>query len=154
MLIVCDIDMTLADARKRLQKAGKMPHRERKATFQRWLDTLQADSALLNDAPIRSMLLLVKQLGPKNKIIYLTGRSSHYRIVTEQWLKRSRAPKGPLVMRAENDWRSARDYKESAIKKLKLGGREGELIAIDDDSEGDCSSMYTKHGFVHMKVII
>lgn len=147
--------MTIADARPRLRKAGKMPHRGKKAHFQRWLDRLQSDESLLADEDVFIMWLVLNSLS-KGKgfidIVYLTGRCETYRKVTEEWLKREVYPEGRLIMRKKTDWRSARGYKEAEVKKLVK--KYGTGVVFDDDSEGDCSSMYTKHGLVHLKVFL
>lgn len=157
MLIIVDIDLTLADARERIARAGKMPLRTKKAHFQKWLDSLQSAEDLLGDEPLTPLVNLIETLEATRgyKVVYLTGRSEIYRDTTQTWLRnKTFLPPGPLFMRKRGDWRSARDYKEARLLEIQdlLGLKGG--IAIDDDSEGDCSAMYIKHGFVHLKVII
>lgn len=154
MLIVVDIDMTLADARPRLEKAGKMPHRDDRASFQQWLDTLQPEGSLLSDPTIPELLDLIKDVEDCNLIVFLTGRSDIHRKETQAWLNEQEFT-GPLYMRAQDDWRSAKEFKRSSLKRIKeLYGWIPGHIAIDDDSEGDCSAMYLEEGFVHLKVFI
>jgi hypothetical protein len=151
MLVIVDIDLTIADARPRLEKAGKMPHRTH-PHFQRWLDTLQPKGALEKDPPIPVMCDLVAFLAYPANIVYLTGRDSQYKDETENWLDFHCLPKGDLYMRPHGNKQSAKAYKETIVKKLKK--KYGIGIAIDDDIEGDCGEMYRKHGFVHLKVLL
>lgn len=154
MLVLVDIDLTIADARERLEKAGLMPHRDEKAHFQRWLDTLQSDENLLQDKVIYPVKHVIEALNDFCTIVYLTGRSEMYREATQKWLDKNSMPFGPLHMRGKDDWRSARDYKQSVVEELKRLYEIDGGVAIDDDSEGDCGSMYQEQGFVHLKVFL
>lgn len=154
MLVVCDLDFTLADATDRLKLAGKMPNRSNRPAFQAWLDRLQTDEALLNDKANRYLKWVLRglaQFPTAFNIVYLTSRGERYREVTVKWLKANKFPEGPLMMRKTNDWRTAKGHKEQAITRLKSIYGTGGLV-FDDDSEGDCSQMYIKHGFVHLEV--
>ena len=151
MLVIVDIDLTLADARPRLEKAGKMPHRTH-PHFQKWLDTLQPIGALEKDPAIDTMCDLIAFLAYPTNIVYLTGRDEKYKEETTNWLDFNCLPVGELYMRPHGNKQSAKVYKEKVVKSLKA--RYGTGVAIDDDIEGDCSEMYRKHGFVHLKVLL
>lgn len=157
MLLVLDIDGTLADIRPRLKKAGKMPSRKNKKEMQKWIDKLQPVKALSKDRPIRPMQELANsirgQMSPVT-LVYLTGRSEKYRRVTEEWLQKHGFFPGPLIMRGNNDWRPARLYKEGEMKKIaEQFDSSHNVIIIDDDYDGDCSEMYRKNGWLHLKVL-
>ena len=56
-------------------------------------------------------------------------------------------------MRGSNDRRSAVEYKEASM--LDLVKRHGamDVVVFDDDFEGDCAPMYTRNGWLHLKVM-
>jgi len=155
-LLVCDIDLTLADARQRAAKAGISPHRSNRKAFQRWLDRIQNTLTLAQDVPIGPLVSLVQVYVRKTKarVVYLTGRAEKYRKVTEFWLKKHRLPTGSLHMRGNRDWRSAAGYKKTIMLKLLRGLDASAVLVLDDDSDGDCSAMYTELGCVHLKVCL
>lgn len=157
LLLVIDIDGTMADLRSRSKRAGNMPPREKKHLFQMWLDRLQTTAHLLADPPISQVVELVRNMAKVKGVtaLYLTGRSEKYRWATEKWLKKVKAPMLPLYMREVNDWRNAKSYKKEAMKRLikkhKVSPRQ--VLVIDDDGDGDCSAMYLRLGVVHLKVV-
>lgn len=112
LLVVLDLDGTVANFKLRMQKAGDNPGRRNKQKFQQWLDRLQGGSLLLQDEPIVETHILANLLKNKAKLCYLTGRSERNRAVTEKWLELHKFPDVPLYMRANDDYRTARDYKE------------------------------------------
>lgn len=155
MLIIVDIDGTLACLKERY-KAYPKPNHDDKAAFQQWVDKVQDGVAMLNDKPIGGMLLLVKALKQQgHSIFYLTGRSEKYRKITRCWLKEEGFPEQELIMRADNDWSKPFKYKEVHVKRLVLQyADKGEgWLAIDDDFDGCCSEMYRKLGGTHLKVM-
>lgn len=152
MLIICDIDGTLACLKARYAIAPE-PKRGDKKAFQKWLDKIQSDEMLLADRPINCMWDLLYDLdATKHEIIYLTGRSEKYRKTTQYWLDMHEFPSGKLVMRANNDWRPPAAYKEAKLKKV-IGIPKEPWLAIDDDYSNDCSEMYRRLGATHLKVM-
>lgn len=150
MLIICDIDGTLADLGPRLKIAGKEPKRGSRRRFQLWLDRLQSEKLLMQDKPIKAVVYFLNK--SDQRIIYLTGRSEKYRKVTKRWLRKIKVPVGPLIMRNDDDWRTAAGYKEEALQYL-LGGENDSVVVIDDDASGDCAAVYRKLGLTHLKVM-
>jgi len=152
MLIVCDIDGTLADFRPRFKEAGAMPPRCQRKSLQLWLDRLQPVARLKKDPPISPTIAIIKALVRQkcNTLLYLTGRSERYRRATRYWLRKNRCPSAPLHMRTNNDWRSARDYKFAKMKELCAG--HDNVIIFDDDGDGDCKKMYAKNGWLYYQV--
>jgi hypothetical protein len=65
-------------------------------------------------------------------VVYLTGRNESYRTTTSAWLTANGLPEGPLVMRAENDRRPARQYKPEALRRI---ARAADVVAVVDDDE-------------------
>lgn len=154
LLIICDIDLTIADARHRFEKAGKMPSKKSRKVYQRWLDRLQTDESLFADPVIEATKKLLRSMSRESEIVYLTGRDGKFRAVTKDWLNVNEFPDGVLLMRAGDDYRSARDFKEQQVKNIKGYYHGSIILALDDDKDGDCSAMYLKHGITHLKVII
>lgn len=157
LLLVIDIDGTLADLSRRSKRAGNMPPREKRHLFQMWLDRLQTTAHLLADRPIAQTVFLARVLAktPGVTALYLTGRSEKYRAATALWLRRVNAPPLPLTMRKNDDWRSAKGYKREEMKRLmkKHRVKGDEVLVIDDDADGDCSLMYSRLGVLHLKVM-
>lgn len=156
MLIIFDIDGTVACIKSRLQIAGDCPDRTDRRAFQQWLDKLQKPEVLSQDKTIGQVALLYQlvKAGPVTTV-FLTGRSEQYRAVTAEWLKKN-GLHGQVYMRAVTDFRSAAAYKEEQIKKILADYKIKPgfpALAIDDDYDGDCSEMYLRLGLVHLKVI-
>jgi len=154
MLIICDIDGTLADIRPRLKKAGSCPDKKDKAAFQLWLDRLQPEAAMRKDPPIQATIDIIKLLAKKRdtKLVYLTGRSECYRKVTLSWLKKHKCPRALLIMRPNNNWWTAKKYKLSEMKKLVDMKAPQDVVIFDDDGGGDCAAMYRRQGWFHYHV--
>jgi len=151
MLIVCDIDGTLASITKRHANAGLRPPKWCKRLFQMWLDKLQKENDMLEDPVHEEVLKALCCLSKSFKLVYLTGRSQSYRKVTRRWLKKIGAPKAPLLMRAQDNWQSPANYKEAVMHRLarKHGNQ---ILVFDDDGNGDCAEMYRRNGWRHLKV--
>jgi len=152
ILIVCDVDGTLADFRPRFKEAGAMPSRGQRKALQLWLDRLQPVARLKKDPPIRPTIDIITALAKiqGNRLVYLTGRSEKYRRATRYWLSKNRCPKAPLYMRKNDDWRPAQAYKFKKMKELCAGHEN--VIVFDDDGDGDCRRMYAKNGWIHYQV--
>lgn len=153
MMLVMDLDGTLADFTDRMNKAGSMPDREDKAAFQSWLDRLQSEDSLYNDPPISEILTLVgtmKRAG--HTIVFLTGRSQIYENVTKAWLKKW-GLSGKLFMRPETNWESARDYKYGMLKIILKEYNPDTVMTIDDNPENDSAEMYASLGIQFLKVM-
>jgi hypothetical protein len=120
MIVICDIDSTLANNEHR-QKYLKTKPKNWKA-FQ---------SKVLLDSPIPETIALIKALAKFTKIVYVTGRTESIRAETSEWLKLNGCPRGRLLMREDGDFRPSADLKR-AIVKYDLEG-EHILLALDDD---------------------
>lgn len=156
ILVICDIDNSIADISFRQKKAGKEPSKKNKKEFTAWLERLQCPEDLIKDPPIHHMKTLLQTIRscdyPFVDIAYLTSRTENYRNVTSKWIHVNGFPPGPIYMRKIDDWRGSGEYKHDTIKHLvEVYGKAG--IAIDDDPDGDTSAMYRKYGFVHLKVL-
>jgi len=119
-LAVFDIDGVVADVRHRLHH---LHHRHAWSAFFR--DA--ADDPLLPEGA-----RLVADLQNEHEIVWLTGRPEWLREVTRDWFAEHGLPDAELYMRPEHDYRPARQYKVSILRRL----RAREVAAfIDDDGE-------------------
>lgn len=155
MIIIVDIDDTLADAQPRIKEAGPCPETTDTSKIQMWLDQLQPIDKLLSDRPFPAMLKMLQALTSTGhvELIYLTGRSERYRLVTEAWLKMHSFPEGRLHMRGNTEYNSAREYKERYAAAIANSYPNRPKLVIDDDLDGDCSEMYRKYGLYHLKAM-
>lgn len=155
MLLVVDIDGTLADPTARFKKAGNEPNVKDPVAYQKWLDVLQAPGTLIDDPVIKPVAELVRTLEQTgiNTVVYLTGRSDIYRTETTRWLEKNRLPSGPIIMRRADEYNKAGEYKRSAMRVLATLHEGDDILVIDDDPSGDCSDMYRELGAVHLKVL-
>jgi hypothetical protein len=155
LLLVFDIDQTMSNRVPRLLNAGPMPPRSDTKAVLEWLEKLQGNGVLLTDPPLKAMCELFKLLGgglrtPKR--VFVTGRGEKHRYETERWL-RAHDLHGPVYMRPDTDWQSAADYKEEQMLKLVKEFKPKHVIVLDDDDAEDCSAMYRRNGWTHLKVI-
>lgn len=149
MLVIVDIDGTVADVTRRLKKAPPHPGIADRPAFTAWIKEFHAD--LIGDDPIAEVCALLKSIKDCH-IIYLTSRSEEYRAVTLEWLEKHDMPDAPLYMRANGDWSETHHHKKKILETLvKVYDRGG--IAIDDDYEEKTSDIYRELGFIHLKVM-
>ena len=114
-----DIDGVVADVRHRL-------HHLRRRRWHRFFDEADADPLLAPGAA------LVADLGARHEIVWLTGRPEWLREVTAEWLARHGLPGTELHMRPDGDYRPARDYKLSVLRRL---APRGIAALVDDDPD-------------------
>lgn len=115
MLLIFDIDGTLADCSARLVHIKGTGKKNWKAFF----------DGMANDLPIKEMVQLHDRLAmlPQVQIVYCTGRPEVYRDVTLRWLKSnvvvSIVHDLLLFMRPEKDNRPDYIVKVELLKKIK-----------------------------------
>lgn len=159
MLIICDIDGTIACFKDRFEKAGEAPDRKKyPKKFQAWLDKAQPVGSLLKDRVIFEVAETVKSLCAAGaSLVYLTGRSSKYREETERWLFQNGLPSGKVYMREdEYEDMDTCDYKRDVLKQVMNENQnlvKSGVLAIDDDYDGDCAKVYSELGIKHLKVM-
>jgi phosphoglycolate phosphatase-like HAD superfamily hydrolase len=104
---VFDIDGVLADVSHRLHYLRSHPQR-----WERFFHAADRDPLLAEGADrLRAALV-------DHDVIYLTGRPERNRALTQRWLRRHGLPTGPLLMRADDDYRPARWMKREALREL------------------------------------
>lgn len=131
MIALIDIDGTIADCFHRLKfiqpkfccaTCGEYPnpgeHECNRHSFRTTLvekydpDWTAFFNAMDKDAPIHSVIKLVRAISQIYDITYITGRPMSHRDVTLNWLRENRLPLGNLVMRATGDHRPDFEVKE------------------------------------------
>lgn len=151
LLVLCDIDGTLADVSPLARLAGPEPSRDNRIVYRRWADVMT--SRLLSAPPNEPVLELVRTLYAGGAhVVYVTSREESHRDVTQEWLKRVHAPHGHLLMRGFEDWRSTAEVKQGIILGL-LERHKGPAIAIDDDAPLETSPVYKQLGISHLRVM-
>jgi hypothetical protein len=119
---VIDIDGVVADVRHRLHLVQRRP--------KRWAEFF---ARAVEDPPLPEGLAMVRELSDSHEVLWLTGRPEGTRRDTESWLAAQGLPTGPLVMRADRDYRPARLTKRDELRRLRRGRRIG--VVVDDDPE-------------------
>jgi hypothetical protein len=155
MLIIVDVDGTIADMGEREAAAGPEPSRLDKPAYRKWLRAIQDEERLAADSPVPLMRQLLTELEDKgNTIVYLTAREEKYRDVTERWLFETHEfPNGQVFMRASDDWRSGEAMKGDKLADIKRFYGEDDILVLDDDPTGKCSRVYRELGCVHLKAM-
>jgi hypothetical protein len=120
-IAVLDVDGVVADVRHRLHHIERRP-KDWPAFF----------LAAKDDPPVPEGLALAAQLAQRHELIWLTGRPSWLRNITESWLRSHALPSREVHMRGDRDRRPARVFKVAEL--MRLAPR---TIAtfVDDDVE-------------------
>jgi phosphoglycolate phosphatase-like HAD superfamily hydrolase len=118
---VLDLDGVVADVRHRLHHLEKKPK-----------DWNRFFAAASEDPPLAQGVELAQLLAAEHELVYLTGRPSKLRRVTEAWLKRHDLPLGRLIMRSSGDYRPARLAKVELLRQLEE--QHPVHIVVDDDA--------------------
>jgi phosphoglycolate phosphatase-like HAD superfamily hydrolase len=103
MVVVFDLDGTLADSSHRMHWVSSKP--------KNWP---ACDAAIPQDTVHTDIAWLLDYLPSDTRIILCTGRSENVREVTEQWLRANDIEYNALYMR------SISDYRQDSIVKVEL----------------------------------
>jgi hypothetical protein len=115
-LVVCDIDMTIADNRHRAP--------EDLSEYDNWTDAdwafFYSHDRVMRDVPFAYVVPVLKQLFYRTNFFFLTGRDEIARISTLEWLSLYGMPvsSSALFMREEGDRRPSHVYKADRIKTI------------------------------------
>ena len=144
MILVLDIDGTLADTSKRDQYIEKDD-----LTQEDW-DAFFDPSRVADDDPIEGVPEALKEVAAKfDHVIFLTGRPDHLRETTVEWLDRhfNMFPlKDELFMRRNDDQRTNSITKQELLEQLeKIYG--GEDLVFCDDEDANLE-LFKDHGRV------
>lgn len=107
MVVVFDIDGTVADASRRLHWIQSRP--KNWAAFNRDMGS---------DPEITSVAALARTLYTNNCLVFCTGRSDQYRSVTEQWLAEHDLKHHGVYMRQQRDHREDFVVKRELIERI------------------------------------
>lgn len=153
LLVVVDIDGTIADASRRFKEAGPEPLKHNKEQYEAWLRDVQNTDSLLADPVVTGMSTFLVALGAIGlvDIIYLTSRENKWRGVTEQWLIKNKFPMHFLYMRPDGSYEESDDFKERLIKQNLYTLKADEVIVLDDDQQGRIEAMCAKNGWTFLK---
>ena len=119
-IAVVDIDGVLADVRHRVKHLDKRP--------KDWGSFFREAA---QDPPLAEGLDAARRLADVYEVVYLSGRPEHLRRDTEAWFRRHDLPPGELHLRPRNDFRPARDFKVSMLRRLQQ--RAPIAVLVDDD---------------------
>jgi hypothetical protein len=119
VIVLCDLDDTLCDARRRMPLWGD------------W-DAFYADA--INDPPIVPMIHLINGVALKRKVVIVTAREERFRQMTMTWLIRNTINASGLIMRPENNYMRSAELKVM-IAKDKLGKEFNQVDLVIDDRD-------------------
>jgi hypothetical protein len=153
LVLILDIDATLADSATRVAIAGPEPSRNDKDQYDRWLAKLQSHASLLEDDPIEPVCELARVThAAGHKVIYLTARSEQFRLATERWLAKHDMPDALLIHRENDDYRTAGEFKIEHVLKIKAENPGQPVIMVDDDPDHSLRIELEKHGIALAKI--
>jgi hypothetical protein len=121
-LAVVDIDGVLADVRHRLIHLDKRP--------KDWGSFFRAAA---KDPPLAEGIDAARRLAEVYEVVYLSGRPEHLRKDTVAWFRRHGLPEGELHLRPRNDFRPAREFKVSMLRRFT--DRAPVALLVDDDPD-------------------
>lgn len=117
---VIDIDGVVADVRHRLHHLRRSPPR-----WDRFFAQASADPLLEAGAAV------ARDLASAHSVVWLSGRPEWLRRVTQTWLERHELPAGALLLRPDDDYRPAAQFK--LIEVRRLAKARGIAAMLDDD---------------------
>ena len=158
MIIVCDLDGTIANNEHRLQYLETRP--------KDWESFYNAEH-MKNDVPFPQAQLVFRKIMavPSIHMVFLTGRPVRTQGVTAWWLYANYgwnvvyedqasaflgSPARPglalMLMRSDTDRRTADVYKEQKVQALGSLRPDEAFLFIDDDER--CYEMYSRYGVI------
>jgi hypothetical protein len=133
ILVICDIDSTVADIEEYLGFLIIKPK-----NFPAFYNSIP------HHKPIQETVDLIEMLGhkPRYDVVFLTARSDECRLQTQQWLDRNFSFPAPLYMRKAGDYRKNFIVKEEILEQIR--GTYERIIAFEDDEK--CVKMFRSKG--------
>lgn len=117
---VFDIDGVVADVRHRVHFVECRPR-----DWGRFFAGAAADP--LSEVGAR----WARKAAAEHDLVWLTGRPERLRTVTTRWLGQHGLPAGRLLMRGDQDYRPAREYKLGELRKVAAD--DDIVVFVDDD---------------------
>ncbi|MDH4172132.1 MAG: hypothetical protein OEW90_01740 [Betaproteobacteria bacterium] len=144
MIVVCDLDGTLADSRHREHHLKKTP-----------ADWDAFFSACEQDLPIEQVLRLVHSLWMAgHRIVVVTGRPERLRSQTTIWLDEHGIPAEKLLMRPNESRVRSCDFKRALVHEAVMRNRTpSDIVLALDNSEEDCAA-YRSLGILSLHVAL
>jgi FMN phosphatase YigB (HAD superfamily) len=121
-IAVFDIDGVVADVRHRVHYVER-----RGKDWGRFFD------AAVDDTPSRTGVDWALLAAAEHELVWLTGRPEWLRDVTRRWLTQHGLPVNRLIMRANHDYRPARDFKVAELGNLAQ--QDDIVVFVDDDPQ-------------------
>ena len=121
MIIIFDIDGTVADAEHRLHWIRTKP--------KNWV---AFGSAMDQDPPIESICTIARRCYTAgDTVLFCTGRSQEYRSTTEAWLAQHGLAYAALFMRSRGDFRQDFEVKRDLLDRIRALFGEPDLVFED-----------------------
>lgn len=131
MIVIIDIDGTIADDSKDAKAAGVEPDRT-SPEFATWLKRATANTA--NYPAVLEMKWLAQDLQDAGEnCYYVTSRDEKDRSMTEEWLRKNGFPAFEAHMRAAGDTRQPQEMKAEVIQMMV--DRHSEPVLVIDNDE-------------------
>lgn len=141
MIIIFDIDGTLADCTHRLHFI-EGENKDWEAFFE----------AAKDDRPIFEIVKMCRLLwyGVKDTLCIVTGRPERTREATKKWLEDNQIRYDKLLMRKDGDHREDSEVKLEILEKIKF--EIGDPVLVFEDRT-QCIEMYRKNGVRCLQVV-
>ena len=141
MIIICDIDGTIADLQHRIHHFKSKPVD--------W-DAFYADCHL--DTPIEPVRqILLRLMGKDGGVMYVTGRREEVRKVTTEWLRKHKFPEGALWMRRVGDHREDFEVKRQMLDDLPAYMSKSDILCVLEDRD-QVVKMWREEGLTCLQV--
>ena len=121
MLVICDIDGTVANLDHRIKFVRSMP--------KNWS---AFNLAIPHDKPIDHTILIIRSLKVLGcDIVFASGRSEDTRESTTKWLMKYVLPEPILYMRATGDFRKDSIVKKEILDQIRIEHGEPDMVFDD-----------------------
>lgn len=143
MIIICDIDGTIADCTHRVHFIESEPK-----DWDSFYGACDKDGVY---RPIRALLQIMSDLFA---IYYVSGRRESTRYKTVQFLDNNQFPHGPLFLRGEGDYREDTEVKREILYKdiyREAGQRKEDVLFVLED-RASVVKMWREEGLTCLQV--
>lgn len=138
MIVICDIDGTIADCSHRLHLIKDKPKNWNKF-----------HELCIQDKVVENIQEIVWCLNKFHIVIYITGRPESSRELTEKWLANHSFPEGDLYMRKDGDYRQDWITKAEHLDKVLID--DVKILCALEDRDQVCD-MWREKGVTCLQV--